>query len=250
MGDGGQIPEEWGDDPLSEHIAVACNKARVSFVQRPSQYKLTHDVDAVYRDVLGRAEELSNTEAWMAPLFIHGSHASFLASVQLALAGQLPQSFMVQRGTLEYALYGFYLAADEKRQETWLNRHKSAEHLKAVKQEFRPSTFLSLVTKCDSKIGVRCKELYELAIDHGAHPNSRGVIQVLTEERTESTRRIGADYFSHEHPFFENCLRCTVGIGITSMRVFGLLWPEQFEGWGTFEELSRLDTVCYGAEEA
>ena len=250
MGNGGRVPEGWGDDPLSEHIAAAYNNAQVSFADRPPQFGLTRDVDAVYRQVAAQAVELSETEAWMAPLLLHGSHASYLASIQLALAGQLPQSFMVQRGALEYALYGFYLASDEDRQTTWLNRHKGKKHRKAVQQEFRPSHFLNLISECDSKLGAKCRELYNLAIDHGAHPNSRGVVQVLTEEREGNVRRFGADYFSHEPPFFENCLRSAVGIGITSMRVFGLLWPKEFEEWGTSEELTRLDVICYGPEEA
>ena len=250
MGNGGRIPEGWGGDPLSEHIAAAYNNAQVLFAQCPPQFGLTRDVDAVYRGVAEHATELSETEAWLAPLLLHGSHASYLASIQLALAGQLPQSFMVQRGALEYALYGFYLASDEDRQTTWLNRHKSDEHRKAVKQEFRPSRFLELITEADPKLGAKSRELYDFAIDLGAHPNSRGVIQILTEERDGNIRRFGADYFAHEPPFFENCLMTAIGIGITSMRIFGLLWPEEFKEWGTFDELTRLYVLCYDTEEA
>ena len=250
MANSGSTERVWGKDPLSEHIVTSAHNAQVSFTRRAKQFDLARDVDAVLQLATGHATELSDTEAWFAPLLLQGSHATYAGSIQLALAGQLPQSFMLQRGALEYAIYGFYLASDEARQTAWLSRHKSQEHRKAVLDEFKAGRLLEAVSESDAKIGAKARKLYNHTIDHGAHPNSRGLLQVLDEGREGKLRRIDAKYFVQEYPLFENCLKTAAEVGIVSMRVFGLLWPDEFEGWGAFSELDRLEDICCGAEEA
>ena len=127
-------PPNWGTDEVSNFFEVAQRNAFGSFVQLRAPFAKLIAIDAFYRRLI---DNLNHTREWFAAFFVLGAHSSFLAASRLAVSGHLPEAYMVLRGTLENALYGFYIAVRPELRETWLRRRDDAASMRAVKQEFQ-----------------------------------------------------------------------------------------------------------------
>jgi hypothetical protein len=82
-------------------------------------------------------ENLINPPELGPSFFLPRSHASHLGAVRLVLSGQLPESYMLLRGCLENALYGFYISGRPGIFEIWLRRHDDEQSKDRVKNQFQ-----------------------------------------------------------------------------------------------------------------
>jgi len=114
------------------------------------------------------------------------SHASFRAAVHLTLTGQLPSVFMALRGALESAMYANLIVVDPKSQDIWLDRHKSLETRNRCKNEFTAKAcFRALADAQHKDFSNGVRDQYEAAIDFGAHPNSKSIMNSVRLSQLE-----------------------------------------------------------------
>ena len=169
------------------------------------------------------------------------AHSSFLSALRLAVSGQIPEAYMVLRGTLENSLYGFYISTRPELREIWLRRHDDAASMHAVRQEFRVGTIFERLALANAGIGDIAKALYESTIDSGAHPNERALMQVLNMERGAGQIRFEVRYLTKgEEPAFGACLKITAQVGVCALDIFRLVFHERFQILGLTRELEIL----------
>lgn len=102
----------------------------------------------------------------------------FNAAVKLALSGQAHAVYAVLRGALEAACYAQAMADDPVAIEAWSSRERSPAD-KAVCRRVMSTAVRSTAAKLNARqagTGSCVSELYEAAIDWGAHPNVRSVM--------------------------------------------------------------------------
>lgn len=218
-------PENWGKDDLSNFLELACRNRLASFANDKCKFGVLKDIDVLFR----KAIEISNNSKMYFPaLFLLLSHSSFLASVELALSGQITPTYMTIRGCLENALYGIYFSKNPESAKTWLERNESETSLKKVKEEFRPSTMLTELQSYDQWLADIAKHLYEGSIDYGAHPNPRGLLTNLGLLEEDSSIRLELKYLNPKTVAWEACLKAVAEVGICSLLIFKLVFPERF----------------------
>jgi hypothetical protein len=231
-------PRNWGKDEVSYFLEIAQRNAFGSFVQLQAPFAKLIAIDAFYRQLI---DNLNRSPDWFAALFVLRTHSSFLAAVRLAVSGQLPETYMILRGTLENALYGFYISIRPELRETWLRRHDDAASMRAVKQEFQIGSIFKRLALANAKIGDITQTLYERTIDSGAHPNEQALMQVLDMKQGADQIRFDVRYLTKgDELAFGACLKTTAQVGVCSLDIFRIIFHERFEILGLTRELEHL----------
>jgi len=232
-----RVPPKWGDDPLSKFIQNSIDNTYASFHNLKSLYGRLVDIHVAFRTI---ADNIDRTPDWFASFFLFRSHAAYLGAVRLALSGQVPEAYMVLRGCLENALYGFYVARKPSTQEIWLRRHDDAESKRKVKGEFKVSNLLGLLAVEDEQLRRIAGDLYETTIDFGGHPNERAILSVMKQQLDESKRTYQSAYMIGNEPPLHCSLECCAQIGVCALSIFQRIYPERFDILGLSNQLRGL----------
>jgi hypothetical protein len=230
-----EVPRDWGQDPLSEFIETTRENTIATFGNLRPEYNRLRDIHIFYRDLV---ENLNNSLDWFSTFFVLRAHASYLGGVRFALSGQVFETYMVLRGCLENALYGFYFHRNPASQETWLRRSDDKKSKDRVRSEFTIGTLLRCLQSVDRETHRIAKQLYDQTIDYGAHPNEAGVLTML--EKTEDGYRV--NYLTGGTLPFQLALKTTAQIGVCSLRIFGNVYSERFDILQLKERLRQLET--------
>lgn len=188
-------------------------------------------------------------------IFAAMSHAAFLAAVKLATSGELPPSYMVFRGTLEDALYGFYLFHHPELKAIWIARHESEAAKKRVRDEFPIARMRKFLVGQNEAIGSQFGLVYETTIDLGAHPNALALTSHLMPV-PDSTDHIW-QYINLRPEDQAMCLRVGAMAALNALNIFALLFREQFVASGAgnlkvaaHNQFAALPDAATGEESA
>jgi hypothetical protein len=230
-------PGGWGDDTLGQFIDTFRNNVFASFVRLRREYERLTSIDKGYRLI---GENLLNPPDWFVALFLLRTHSSYLGGAHLALAGQLPESYMLLRGCVENAVYAFYFHKNPNSHERWLRRHENPKAKKIVEDEFRIRALLRLLSKHDEKLANAATALYERTIDFGGHPNERAVTQMLKLTENEAHRRFDLNYLAGHTRGMDLCLKTAAQAGVCGLKVFEYVFPERYALLGLSAHIRKL----------
>ena len=177
------IPPGWGEDSLSAFIENALHNTYATFHNLKPQYNRLNNIHLVFDSIV---HNLDRSPDWFATFFLFRSHSAFLGGVRLVLSGAIPEAYMLLRGCLETAFYGFYTRGDNQRQEIWLRRHDDEKSKAKVKKEFTIRNVLNFLKSKDESLYKISNELYVRTIDLGAHPNERAFFSMMKQKKDES----------------------------------------------------------------
>jgi hypothetical protein len=160
-----------------------------------------------------------------------------LGAVRLAFATQVPEGYMVMRGILENALYGFYIFKNPKLAKIWLKRDESQATKREVKKKFQIGPILDLLQKVDPELGRVTRILYETSIDFGAHPNEKSLSCSLKKTEEEGAIRFDLMYLTGNPLPIKLCLKSISRIGVACIKIAGLIIPERFKIMGLSDKI-------------
>jgi hypothetical protein len=220
------IPDNWSKDDISDFIEKCRNHSFQVFAGAREDYSRLVAIDKIFREI---QNNLYNTNQLAASFFFLRTHSSWLAAVSLSMSGQLPESYMVLRGSIENAVYGLYICKHPELTEIWLKRNDTPAMKKKVRDEFHFSTMLELLKTIDAIVGEVTSELYERAIDHGAHPNQFSITTALRISETETRKQFDIAYISGDSLANQVCLKTCGQVGVTVLSIFHYVFKERFE---------------------
>jgi hypothetical protein len=149
--------------------------------------------DDYFRRDLWRNAPLPGTFSLL--LFLN-AYQLFLAGARMALSGHPAAIFPLMRSALESASYGFLMEQQPALSEIWSNRHRSQADKAACRDAFSfHKAIAGLKDKAPDVHGL-AKEAYQAAIDYGAHPNVRGVVEHLTVDEERPDRMVSITHAS------------------------------------------------------
>lgn len=183
------INNGWGKDCLSETFdSVFCNIGK-SFIDLKAHFQILTEAKNALADVTKLCEY--KDEAGMIVLSLTGRvMGCFVCACQLALSGQLSETYVLMRACLENALYAFYINESPDYAKVWSNRHKSEDSKKACRDLFSVGKIFRCLEQKSKIIKDNISKSYEEAIDWGAHPNERSVFPNLVPKETGDGFRI------------------------------------------------------------
>jgi hypothetical protein len=232
------IPPGWGEDPLSNYLNVTRDNQLAAFVHHRNQYLALREVADIFQ-VLN--ENLNETTNWFGSIFSRRAQSAFFASVGLSLGGQVAELYASLRLCLEQSLYALHLTGDPERVRVFLNRHESKAARNAVKKEFSHSAVTRTLISKDEPLAKRVSELYERAIDFGAHPNEKSVSATTAIDNDGPRRRITVSYvMSGDSPAYQVGVLTTLQVGVAALGILAMVFPERFALLGLEERLSAV----------
>ena len=231
------FPKGWGDDDLSSFIEMARNNTLATFQNLTSEYQLVRDIDSVFH---GLATHLDNPPDQRVPFFVYLSHGAFRAAARLAMSGQLPPTYMTLRGCLEFGLYGHFIHCHPENFEVWTARGEDAASRKAVQKMFTASAVLGCLAEQSKHDGKVARALYDRCIDLGAHPNEGSLFSSLTVEETEEAVEFEVAYLHGHGVPLDLALKTLSQVGVCSLRMFRLVFPERFDLLGLGQRLDHV----------
>jgi hypothetical protein len=237
-----KIPS-WGKDQLSTFFQAAEDNDRVTSLKFPNIYRLLQRVDAAFRRVEEAVEKDSRQEVLVPRFLIIRTHSSFLASIRLAMSGQLPESYAVLRASIEQAWYALHIAKDPhppERVTVWLCRNDDEASRSKCKNEFTLKNVRSTHESVDSVTAKQLHELYERMIDFGAHPNQQSLFLAMSQAKTdeESNFTVGILWASPDRILLT--VRMAVAVAVGDLNVFQHVFPERFRLISLDEEIEAL----------
>ncbi len=230
-------PNDLGEDQLSKFLESAHYNTIATYSNLRPHYKLLAGIDNLYYCLL---ENNNKTPELVSCLLLFRTHSSFRGAVHLCLAGQIPEAYMVLRGSLESALYGFYMNRNISLQETWLRRHDDNECRIRVRKEFKINNILRKLHSIDDKIHDIAKSLYNWTIDYGAHPNERVVTSQIKVDTADTCHHINFNYFLCGNISHLASLKSTAQIGICCLDIYSHVFPDQFQNLGINNQLDLM----------
>lgn len=222
---------------FEEYVDGVRSNSRIAIDEHPQHFALFTAIERSFERVL---QALGNGSEGSA-IFAAMSHAAFLSSVQLASSGQLPPAFMVARGCVENAIYGFFLFQNPELKEVWMAREDSGEAKKRVRTEFTIGRMKRCLTAHDLRLGEQFDLIYDATIDHGAHPNALAFISHLMP-LDDSGDQLW-QYLNTSSVDQRFALRVVAMAGLNALNIFAAVFPNQFTTTGALHLLHEAHTM-------
>jgi hypothetical protein len=240
-----ETPPDWGNDEITKFIdAAQANSHAIFFRLKPVFQKLI-DIDSSFRKFLG---SLDHTEHWFPSLFGFRSHSNFLAAVRLSISGQVPETYLSLRSSLENALYGYRISKDQSLAETWRQRHNGKQQNTKIREAFKPGLLFRTLAAADADEAKTARLLYDRCIDYGAHPNKRALVQMLKTIRADGMIRFDTEYLGEDSLPLRLALKSTAQIGVCVLGIFRLIYTERFDLIGLTEVIDQLRKDVWARE--
>lgn len=231
-----EYPRDWSSDLLSDHLQAIHDNTVSAYIDLKDDFNRLVGISEVFQSV----SDTDFDEAdYPIRMFIPRTNAAFIGSTSLCLGGMLPESYMVQRGCLESALYGSYVSQDVERFKIWINRHKDNECEKRVRNEFTSGRIFHSLAKIHSHTHSTAKVLYNRLIGYGGHPNSMAILphlEIGNEGYLHNIRSIGTEFR------YQNCVRSLMQVGVCAIEILRHSDSKHFEIEGLIEKIDQLKT--------
>jgi len=213
----------WGKGELSQLLISSYNNIKISYVKAKPYVELFERITLSFAVSHNRISCSSYGELLHAAFF-NRAFSNFVASARLMLSCQVTDSFSTLRSCLENGLYAFYTKSDSGLLTVYQNRHTSNEARKEMRRRFQVKDIFECLTSADSRLGQEARQLYNMCIDYGGHPNEWGSIpNIRTTDSGISMVILNAD-----EQFVKGCFCAGIMIGKCVLSIFNLVYPEDF----------------------
>jgi hypothetical protein len=214
----------WGDDQLSTFLQRVRVNQLATFTTMNPAFNILSEIDTCFVHV-AESTAKSQTAARLSLVFFARCHAAYRAACGTSMAGQLPETFVLLRSCLEYSGYALLIHRKRDLEMIWICRHSGGDARLSMRRAFSASEAKNAVQSTDPGLGDWYSDLYESAIDFGAHPNPKGITPII---------RSTDDSFSQidlhgDGLFLRHGLDATARVGICSLYVFHNILPERFD---------------------
>ena len=209
-------PPGWGKDELTKHFDQVLNNTYVTFQKMPTEMALATKLEELFREV---SKVPNEPKFFLQYLFLNRTYSAFLASARLAIGTQIPESYMVSRGCLENALYGFFIFKNHNLIETYLKRDASITNRKKFRQEFVLSKMIKVLTENNPQVGAVVHSLYEKTIDLGAHPNEKALTSSTRIQKRDEGVLLLNYYLTNDELHIKSCFKVVLQVGIAALKI-------------------------------
>jgi hypothetical protein len=145
-------------DNLIPFLEVVASNQKANIAKFPAAYQLIRRVNICLSTA---AKDLVNPKPVMAGKMLHRCQYAYKAAAGMALSGQVAEAFVMMRSCLEYAGYALVIFHDPAQEAVFMERHVSAEGMRAQKEKFRISEVRSVISSFDTRLAEQFQVLYE-----------------------------------------------------------------------------------------
>lgn len=211
-----------------------------TFANKRSEVIDLTTIDGMFRKLLDGAV---NPRPPLPIGFLLRAHSAYLSACGAVMAGQLHEAQALLRVCLEQGGYAHYIGADQARWERWMSRHepRTRSQQDKWKEEFTHGRVARGITSANPDLGRVYTELYDRAIDYGAHPNERGTsMGSALEDTDDGGKRLLTIYLHEDGLLLDFALRATAQVGICVLRIAQAIYPLRMQATGVQLQLETI----------
>lgn len=231
-------PPNWGKDKLSEFLRHVYNHQMVTAARKSGIFTKLSTIDAMMVKI---ADNIINPPNATAINLFYRAHSAYRAASATAMAGQVVETFVLVRSSLEYGAYGLHIHDTPANGDAWWHRNKGDVQKKASIKLFALGSLRETIQKHDAKLALVFNELYERSIDFGAHPNQYGVVTGMALKEQEDRTAILQKYLHADGMEMDFALKTTAQAGIFVLRAFQFMMPEKYMLLGIQEGILQAE---------
>lgn len=213
-------------DLLAEFFEITRNSRAASANDLQAEYVDIQAVDGVFLNFLS---DWTDPECFGAAPLVIRAHPTFRVAAQLVLSGQVPEAFMIIRGTLEGALYANHIDVTPNAFDIWIQRSESPDAKKRCMTEFSAKNVFASLRERHGPLGVAIGRLYERTIDFGAHPNQAAVTSSLEVQEHDAGVSYEHAYVTRDIGLLRLGARSLCQAGIMVLDALSLVFPKHAE---------------------
>jgi hypothetical protein len=230
-------PPGWGTDSLSTYFDQMKNNLFGGFVNFKHRYAQLSEIDACFCTVLtGWINPKNHISAGL----FYRSHSAFRVAAGQSLAGQATEAYSVMRMCLETASYGLLIHTNPQLGEIWLRRHDSPAAKAQSIGKFSAAELKKAIAPHDGRLVEVYDELYQRAVDFGAHPNERAITGAAHMEETLTGIDVTHVYLHGNGLALQQAIKTTAQIGVCSLHIFQHAYTPRFSLLGVKDRLAVL----------
>lgn len=213
-------------------LAQQANRAKF-----PDRYNVIERIDRCF---VRTGENLINPEPAMTGILLLRCQHAFKTAAGMALAGQVVETFVMQRSVLEYAGYALLICKTPPLEGVFLGRHTSKKAMQTQRDAFTIGPVKVAVRRCDTTLADHFVEDYERSINFGGHPNPHAALSAMVPDEREGLNSLTVLAISSDPRIVEHALKCTAQVGLTALCVLQHVFKEKFELLGIRQEIEAL----------
>ena len=224
---------------LRDYIEAAIETERDVLIDPPHAFALAEEIDAIFTRLLTNGAEKNPIPI----LLCMQVHLLFKAAVRVAISGHYAAMFPIVRTCLEAACYAYRMIQDDSLCGVWADRHLGEMQLAACRKSFGSAVKDAAkdVEERAPSVGVWVEDLYQGAIDFGAHPNRHSIFRsVSIDEVGEHISVNLAAVYEAESPMVKWATLAAVetGLGALCVVALALRGAADKEIWETIQTLN------------
>jgi hypothetical protein len=221
-------PNGWRDAHLFSFVEESWSNALATFHAMHEQAEHLELIDSMFTQFSRNG--LTNISNYFAALLFIRAHTAYRAAAGLALATPI-ESYSVIRSSLEYAGYALLCHKKPGLTEVWLRRDEDHKSLTRVRHEFTQTRVRNAIKSFSHQVAERYQFLYGETISWGAHPNEKALTTSLRiiDDPAERVKRFEVIMLPHGGNIHKLALRRCAQIGLCTLEVFALIYPERFQ---------------------
>jgi hypothetical protein len=183
------VPADWGRSELTRFFTLAEEQALATFAAMPQWIQALELIDrCLTENAPTYFHEIDPPRRTASKLFVR-VFGTYRAACRLALSGQLYETTVLSRSILETAMYAWVCGDSAEHAAAWEKRSSGGDDLQRAKDLFKWGDLRRRLESVDADTARSIQNLYEEAIEYGAHPNVDGV--ALSSE----VKDLGSDRF-------------------------------------------------------
>jgi hypothetical protein len=236
-------PNKWGADNLSDFFDASSSNLKLAFEDETIKELVfvLVSTDQGYSDLY---RQVKNTEQAVPGFLLGRSHSAYRTSAKLSLAGHSIESFAVARSCLEFAAYAFYISQDDTLPSLWFDRHISGAKKRKHKDRFTFGNAMRKLKKKDEALTKAMRNICDVCIDLGAHPNPRSVLYTVDRERVKGQihkmHGPAAHLTDFDAEIFKISVRNSAIAGYLALKTLRTTWAYLLEEDGPFSTIENI----------
>jgi hypothetical protein len=230
-------PYHFGSDPITTYIKVAINNIYSTYIKKSDAFSNLKLVEKQFSYI---TKNISSPNDIYLGLLLTRTHGYFLSSTQLAMAGQVTESYSLIRGCLECSAYALHIHTNKNLEDVWLNRNMEEASKRACRKAFQITSIKQTLSSYEPRLEEIWSTLYELTIDFGAHPNQASILSTSKIDNQEDSIHLQNRVISSSDLNIDLSLKTVYEAGICALLIFEKIKPEFFKILGISQELEVL----------
>jgi hypothetical protein len=175
----------WGRDRLTQEIEAAFCNIGVSFIKLKPYFELLQKADELFADA-SEIMKWQTLDGFIAHSLFCRARGCFFGAVRLSCSGQLTETWILLRASIENCLYGFYIFGCPERAGIWVNRHNNESSKRKCRKTFAVANIWNELKAKSATTAREARRFYNKAIDWGGHPNERSLFPNVTPKQDGS----------------------------------------------------------------